>query len=125
MAHDISLFDGAVWYVVFLFSTTLHEASHALAALKLGDDTAVAVDKDGVYVYEDNLLNYVRVYDHDGNYLRMLHPFPADKLKKIQGLPWLYRNDLGQGETRKLRRLAWYGYDVALPGPGFRRPQGT
>ena len=40
MAHDISLFDGAVWYVVFLFSTTLHEASHAFAALKLGDDTA-------------------------------------------------------------------------------------
>ena len=40
MAHEISLFDGAVWYVVFLFSTTMHEASHAFAALKLGDDTA-------------------------------------------------------------------------------------
>jgi Zn-dependent protease len=37
---DISLFDGASWYIVFLFSTTLHEASHAWAALKLGDDTA-------------------------------------------------------------------------------------
>ncbi len=31
---------GLVWYVVFLFSTTLHEAGHALAALKLGDPTA-------------------------------------------------------------------------------------
>jgi len=31
---------GIVWYVVFLFSTTLHEASHAWAALKLGDPTA-------------------------------------------------------------------------------------
>ncbi len=40
MGHDISLFDGACWYVVFLFSTTVHEASHALAALRLGDDTA-------------------------------------------------------------------------------------
>ncbi len=40
MTHDISLFDGTAWYVVFLFSTTLHEASHAWAALKLGDDTA-------------------------------------------------------------------------------------
>lgn len=37
---DVSLFDGVAWYVVFLFSTTVHEASHALAALKLGDDTA-------------------------------------------------------------------------------------
>jgi Zn-dependent protease len=40
MTHEISFFDGAVWYVVFLFSTTVHEASHALATLKLGDDTA-------------------------------------------------------------------------------------
>jgi len=31
---------GLLWYVVFLFSTTLHEASHALVALKLGDTTA-------------------------------------------------------------------------------------
>lgn len=28
------------WYLVFVFSTVLHEASHALAALKLGDRTA-------------------------------------------------------------------------------------
>src|SRR5262245_2400741 len=29
-----------VWYVVFLFSSTMHEASHALAAKLGGDDTA-------------------------------------------------------------------------------------
>jgi Zn-dependent protease len=40
MAHDISLFEGTAWYLVFLFSTTVHEASHACASLKLGDDTA-------------------------------------------------------------------------------------
>lgn len=31
---------GLVWFVVFVFSTTLHEAGHAWAALKLGDPTA-------------------------------------------------------------------------------------
>ena len=31
---------GLVWYVVFLFSITVHEAAHAFAALKLGDPTA-------------------------------------------------------------------------------------
>jgi Zn-dependent protease len=31
---------GLVWFVVFLFSTTLHEAGHAFAAYKLGDPTA-------------------------------------------------------------------------------------
>jgi Zn-dependent protease len=38
MQHD--LFHGVVWFIVFLFSTTLHEAGHAFAAWKLGDDTA-------------------------------------------------------------------------------------
>lgn len=34
------LLHGVAWYVVFLFSLTLHEAAHAWAALKLGDETA-------------------------------------------------------------------------------------
>jgi Zn-dependent protease len=31
---------GLTWFVVFLFSTTLHEAGHAFAAYRLGDATA-------------------------------------------------------------------------------------
>lgn len=38
-----------------------------------------------------------------------------DRIQHIHGLPWIYRNDLGQGETEKLRKLNRYGYDVALP----------
>jgi Zn-dependent protease len=37
---EFDLVTGIKWYLVFLFSTTLHEAAHAWAALKLGDDTA-------------------------------------------------------------------------------------
>jgi Zn-dependent protease len=37
-ASDLAL--GLLWYVVFLFSTTLHEAAHAWTALRLGDPTA-------------------------------------------------------------------------------------
>lgn len=32
--------EGLTWFVVFLFSTTLHEAAHALVAWRLGDPTA-------------------------------------------------------------------------------------
>ncbi|MFM2295103.1 MAG: hypothetical protein RLZZ350_1516 [Verrucomicrobiota bacterium] len=35
---DLTL--GIKWYLAFVFSTTLHEAAHAWAGLKLGDDTA-------------------------------------------------------------------------------------
>ena len=34
------LADGLIYYAVFLFSTTLHEAAHAWAALRGGDPTA-------------------------------------------------------------------------------------
>ncbi|MDB4880774.1 MAG: site-2 protease family protein [Gemmatimonadetes bacterium] len=40
MADLASLADALTWFAVFLFSTTLHEASHALAAMRLGDRTA-------------------------------------------------------------------------------------
>lgn len=36
----LELTDGIKWYLVFVFSTTSHEAAHAWAALKLGDNTA-------------------------------------------------------------------------------------
>ena len=38
MAYDLA--DGINWYVVFLFSISCHEAAHAWAASRLGDDTA-------------------------------------------------------------------------------------
>jgi Zn-dependent protease len=38
--HPDLLMKGFIWYVVFLFSTTCHEASHALAAKIGGDSTA-------------------------------------------------------------------------------------
>lgn len=32
--------EALLWYVLFLFSTTFHEASHAFTAYKMGDSTA-------------------------------------------------------------------------------------
>ena len=32
--------EGFLWYLAFLFSVVVHEASHAFAAMKLGDTTA-------------------------------------------------------------------------------------
>jgi Zn-dependent protease len=37
---DVNLFTGFVWFGAFLFSTTVHEAMHALVAWKGGDPTA-------------------------------------------------------------------------------------
>src|SRR5262250_3885884 len=39
LTPDLLVF-GFIWYMAFLFSTTCHEASHALVAKLGGDDTA-------------------------------------------------------------------------------------
>jgi Zn-dependent protease len=38
--HEVDLVRFFAWYIVFLFSLVAHEAAHALAALRGGDDTA-------------------------------------------------------------------------------------
>ena len=38
--EEIDIGTGLIWFVAFLFSTTVHEAMHALAAWRLGDSTA-------------------------------------------------------------------------------------
>src|SRR5262245_2059765 len=40
MVDASQVLDGLLWFVAFLFSTTVHEAMHALAALRGGDRTA-------------------------------------------------------------------------------------
>src|SRR6187397_3661276 len=37
---DMHVTTALIWFAVFLFSTTVHEAMHALAALRGGDPTA-------------------------------------------------------------------------------------
>lgn len=42
--NGIFLTKMLVWYIVFLFSTTLHEAMHSYAAARAGDNTAYQAD---------------------------------------------------------------------------------
>ena len=43
---------------------------------------------EGVYVYDGgNGIDSVRLYGHDGSYLRTVYPFPADKIDRVVGIP--------------------------------------
>jgi hypothetical protein len=62
---------------------------------KLGDlGTAprlICAAPEGVYVFDDGGARggktpYLKLYDHDGNYVHSLYPFPADGLAKVAGL---------------------------------------
>jgi hypothetical protein len=43
---------------------------------------------EGVYVFEGRGLDRLQLFDHQGNYVRTIYPFAADKLRQVQGLDW-------------------------------------
>ncbi|MCX7591273.1 MAG: hypothetical protein N2255_06550 [Kiritimatiellae bacterium] len=43
---------------------------------------------EGVLVYEGQIYDMVRLYDHEGNYVRTVYPFPSDKVRTIEDLHW-------------------------------------
>ncbi|MCG3180235.1 MAG: hypothetical protein BIFFINMI_02593 [Phycisphaerae bacterium] len=43
---------------------------------------------EGVYVYEGNGFDHLRLYSHQGDYERTVYPLPADKLTAVDGLVW-------------------------------------
>jgi hypothetical protein len=48
----------------------------------------MAAAPEGVYVYDGFGVDHLRLFGHDGKYIRTIHPFPADKIKDVQGLNW-------------------------------------
>jgi hypothetical protein len=54
-----------------------------------GDMPLIAAAPEGVYVFDHYYgASFVRLFDHQGHYLRTLYPFPADKLRSVKGLRW-------------------------------------
>jgi len=46
----------------------------------------IAPAPEGVYVYEGGNGDHVRLFDHDGNYVRTVYPFPAGKVAQVKGI---------------------------------------
>src|SRR5262249_9016758 len=48
----------------------------------------IAARPEGVYLFEGEGVDILKLFDHAGNYLRTIYPFPADKLHAVKGLNW-------------------------------------
>ncbi|MFW6159023.1 MAG: hypothetical protein ACOC8E_06660, partial [Planctomycetota bacterium] len=48
----------------------------------------ISATPDGVFVFEGEGCDLLHRYDHRGNYVRIVYPFPADKLDDTVGLKW-------------------------------------
>jgi hypothetical protein len=62
----------------------------------------LALTEEGVLMYEGVGHDHVILYDHDGNYLRTVYPFPANKVNEAKGLQWQTAPQDGQRLPLKL-----------------------
>ena len=49
---------------------------------------SVVPAEEGVYVYDARGFDHLRLFDHQGNYLRTVYPFPAGRIAQARGLLW-------------------------------------
>ncbi len=56
---------------------------------RIGSMPIMSATPEGVYVYDGAGVDHVRLFGHDGSYLRTIHPYPTDKIKQVKGLNWV------------------------------------
>jgi hypothetical protein len=69
------------------FERTLHW--HPKKRVAYGRSPLIAPQPEGVYVYDGGGTEQVRLFDHDGSYVRTVYPFPRDKVRQVRGLGWV------------------------------------
>src|SRR5690606_17168276 len=69
------------------FERTLYWSPKKRAAQVLGKGVAIQPAPEGVYVFDGGqAVDHVRLFDHSGEYLRTVYPFPAEKIDDVPGL---------------------------------------
>jgi hypothetical protein len=59
---------------------------------------------EGVYVYDGGGVERIKLFSHDGKYIRTVYPFPASKLDSVKGLGW---NRFADGHKAPAHRGYW------------------
>jgi hypothetical protein len=66
------------------FERTLFWSPHK----RFGGMPLLAAAPEGVYVFDGKGVDFLRLFDHEGNYVRTVYPFPREKLRDVRGLNW-------------------------------------
>lgn len=59
----------------------------------VGRASIIVAQPEGVYVYEGDGVEQIKMFDHEGNYAHTVYPFPQDKIQNVKGLDWLTMPD--------------------------------
>ncbi|MCX7590272.1 MAG: hypothetical protein N2255_01450, partial [Kiritimatiellae bacterium] len=71
------------------FERTLFWSPKRRADQAPGRAVAIQARPEGVYVYDGGqAVDHLRLFSHEGDYVRTIYPFPAAKLPEVKGLIW-------------------------------------
>ena len=69
------------------FERTLYWSPKRRAGGDAAKGVAIRAAPEGVYVYDGGqAVDHIRLFSHQGEYLRTVYPFPAEKIKDVKGL---------------------------------------
>jgi DNA-binding beta-propeller fold protein YncE len=87
------------------------------------EDVIPVPTPEGVYVFDGNGVDHVRLFDHDGNYVRTIYPFPADKLKDVKGLKWqAYPQGYSRPQKNGLNQTTFFTSALGCTRKEFAQP---
>jgi len=82
---------------------------------RYGSMPLLCAAREGVYVYDGKGVDFLRLFDHDGNYVRSVYPFPRARLPEVRGLNW---HDFPQG-YRLPRKGGLYQHTLLSSGANW------
>jgi hypothetical protein len=88
---------------------------------EVGIPLSFKAQPEGVYVYDGSTFDHLRLFDHQGRYLRTLHPFPSDRLKQVRGLR---RRVFEQSGTMLPWKSGFFHSSLLTMGSNTRAPHG-
>lgn len=55
---------------------------------RISELPSIAVAKEGIYVFEGHGRDQLRLFGHNGEYIKTIYPFPASKIENVKGIQW-------------------------------------
>lgn len=55
---------------------------------RISELPCIATAKEGVYVFEGHGRDQIRLFGHNGEYIKTVYPFPASKIESVKGVQW-------------------------------------
>jgi hypothetical protein len=56
---------------------------------RISELPCIATSKEGLYVYEGHGRDQLRLFGHNGEYIKTIYPFPASKIEAVKGIEWI------------------------------------